>query len=122
MVRPTDYARVVKKISNEIHSSHVYLVRILPLITVMVVLEMASTEIGKPFPKEVFQKTINAYDRILALDVAKKKIITCEESIIPNIAPNLLEIVGSVAATRLIVIASGLCAVSKKSTFMFFHL
>lgn len=39
----------------------------------------------------------------------------------PNIALNLLEIVGRVVAARLIVIACDLWAISK-STFMFFHL
>lgn len=73
MVHPTNYARFVKKIGNGIDSTHVDLIRLLPSITVMLVSEMTSTAIAKPFAKEVLRKTINAYDRILRLDRQRKR-------------------------------------------------
>ncbi|KAJ6320157.1 hypothetical protein OIU78_015530 [Salix suchowensis] len=70
---PIDYARVVKKIGNEMDLTLVDMEGLLPAAIRMVISVTASTTSGKPLPEEVLQKTIEACDRALALDSAKKK-------------------------------------------------
>ncbi|XVE85050.1 hypothetical protein DITRI_Ditri17bG0061300 [Diplodiscus trichospermus] len=73
----------------------------------------ASTTSGKPLPEDVLQKTIDACDRALALDTAKKKVLDFVESRMGYIAPNLSTIVGSAAAAKLMGTAGGLSALAK---------
>lgn len=68
---PIDYARVVKKIGNEMGLTLVDLEGLLPSAIIMVVSITASTTTGKPLPEEVLSKTIEACDRALALGSAK---------------------------------------------------
>ncbi|KAL0334187.1 UNVERIFIED_CONTAM: U4/U6 small nuclear ribonucleoprotein Prp31 [Sesamum angustifolium] len=98
---PIDYARVVKKIGNEMD---------LTLVDLEVT---ASTTSGKPLPEDVLQKTIDACDRALALDSAKKKVLDFVESRMGYIAPNLSAIVGSAVAAKLMGTAGGLSALAK---------
>jgi len=70
---PIDYARVVKKIGNEIDLTLVDLEGLLPSAIIMVVSVTASTTSGKPLSEENLQKTLDACDRALALDAAKKR-------------------------------------------------
>uniref|UniRef100_A0A6N2KMZ4 Nop domain-containing protein n=1 Tax=Salix viminalis TaxID=40686 RepID=A0A6N2KMZ4_SALVM len=70
---PIDYARVVKKIGNEMDLTLVDMEGLLPAAIRMVISVTASTTSGKPLPEEVLQKTIEACDRALALDSAKKQ-------------------------------------------------
>ncbi|PHT92772.1 hypothetical protein T459_00654 [Capsicum annuum] len=70
---PVDYAQVVKKIRNEMDLTLVELEGLLPSAIIMVVSVTASTTSGKPLPEDVLQKTVEACDRALALDSAKKK-------------------------------------------------
>uniref|UniRef100_A0A7N1A8C7 Nop domain-containing protein n=1 Tax=Kalanchoe fedtschenkoi TaxID=63787 RepID=A0A7N1A8C7_KALFE len=110
---PIDYARVVKKIGNETDLTLVDLEGILPSAIIMVVSVTASTTSGKPLPEENFQKTIDACDRALALDEAKKKVLDFVESRMGYIAPNLSAIVGSAVAAKLMGTAGGLSALAK---------
>ncbi|KAM6584144.1 hypothetical protein CsatB_011146 [Cannabis sativa] len=110
---PIDYARVVKKIGNEMDLTLVDLEGLLPSAIIMVVSVTASTTSGKPLPEEVLQKTIDACDRALALDSAKKKVLDFVESRMGYIAPNLSAIVGSAVAAKLMGTAGGLSSLAK---------
>lgn len=110
---PIDYARVVKKIGNEMDLTLVDLEGLLPSAIIMVVSVTASTTSGKPLPEENLKKTIDACDRALTLDLAKKKVLDFVESRMGNIAPNLSAIVGSAVASKLMGTAGGLSALAK---------
>ncbi|XP_062159457.1 U4/U6 small nuclear ribonucleoprotein Prp31 homolog [Alnus glutinosa] len=110
---PIDYARVVKKIGNEMDLTLVDLEGLLPSAIIMVVSVTASTTSGKPLPEEILNKTIDACDRALALDAAKKKVLDFVESRMGYIAPNLSTIVGSAVAAKLMGTAGGLAALAK---------
>lgn len=110
---PIDYARVVKKIGNEMDVTLVDLEGLLPSAIIMVVSVTASTTSGKPLPEEILQKTIEACDRALSLDTAKKKVLDFVESRMGFIAPNLSAIVGSAVAAKLMGTAGGLVALAK---------
>ncbi|KAG6512534.1 hypothetical protein ZIOFF_030655 [Zingiber officinale] len=110
---PIDYARVVKKIGNEVDLTLVDLEGLLPSAIIMVISVTASTTSGKPLSKENLNKTIDACDRALALDLAKKKVLDFVESRTGYIAPNLSAIIGSAVAAKLMGIASGLSALAK---------
>ncbi|PNX77083.1 U4/U6 small nuclear ribonucleoprotein Prp31-like, partial [Trifolium pratense] len=70
------------------------------------------TKSCKPLPEQVLNKTIEACDRVLALDSAKKKILDFVESRMAYIAPNVSAIVGSAVAAKLIGTAGGLSALA----------
>ncbi|KAL6562625.1 U4/U6-U5 snRNP complex subunit prp31 [Orobanche gracilis] len=110
---PIDYARVVKKIGNEMDLTPVDLEGLLPSAIIMVVSVTASTTSGKPLPGDVLEKAVNACDRALALDSAKKKVIDFVESRMGSIAPNLSAIVGSAVAAKLMGTAGGLTLLAK---------
>ncbi|KAL5552914.1 hypothetical protein UlMin_040315 [Ulmus minor] len=110
---PIDYARVVKKIGNEVDVTLVDLEGLLPSAIIMVVSVTASTTSGKPLPEDMLQKTIDACDRALALDSAKKKVLDFVESRMGYIAPNLSAIVGSAVAAKLMGTAGGLASLAK---------
>uniref|UniRef100_F6HPN1 Nop domain-containing protein n=1 Tax=Vitis vinifera TaxID=29760 RepID=F6HPN1_VITVI len=110
---PIDYARVVKKIGNEMDLTLVDLEGLLPSAIIMVVSVTASTTSGKPLPEENLKKTVDACDRALALDLAKKKVLDFVESRMGYIAPNLSAIVGSAVAAKLMGTAGGLTALAK---------
>uniref|UniRef100_A0A2N9GQ24 Nop domain-containing protein n=1 Tax=Fagus sylvatica TaxID=28930 RepID=A0A2N9GQ24_FAGSY len=110
---PIDYARVVKKIGNEMDLTLVDLEGLLPSAIIMVVSVTASTTSGKPLPEEILNKTTDACDRALALDTAKKKVLDFVESRMGYIAPNLSAIVGSAVAAKLMGTAGGLVALAK---------
>ncbi|KAL9681121.1 hypothetical protein QQ045_012902 [Rhodiola kirilowii] len=110
---PIDYARVVKKIGNETDLTLVDLEGILPSAIIMVVSVTSSTTSGKPLPEENLRKTIDACDRALALDEAKKKVLDFVESRMGYNAPNLSAIVGSAVAAKLMGTAGGLSSLAK---------
>jgi U4/U6 small nuclear ribonucleoprotein PRP31 len=105
---PVDYARVVKKIGNQIDPSLFDLQGILPSSIIMVVSVTSSTTSGKPLPNEVLNNIIDACDLAIALDSLKNKIVDLVESRISYVAPNLFAVVGSIVAAKLIVTAGGL--------------
>ncbi|KAI3887377.1 hypothetical protein MKX03_002781, partial [Papaver bracteatum] len=110
---PIDYARVVKKIGNEVDLTLVDLEGLVPSAVIMVVSVTASTTVGKPLPEDSLNKTIEACDRALALDIAKKEVLDFVESRMGYIAPNLSAIVGSAVAAKLMGTAGGLTALAK---------
>ncbi|KMT07279.1 hypothetical protein BVRB_6g149090 [Beta vulgaris subsp. vulgaris] len=110
---PIDYARVVKKIGNEVDLTLVDLEGLLPSAIIMVVSVTASTTSGKPLPEDVLQKTIEACDRAIELDSARKNVLDFVESRMVYIAPNLSSIVGSAVAAKLMRTAGGLNALAK---------
>ncbi|GKB99889.1 U4/U6 small nuclear ribonucleoprotein Prp31 [Tanacetum coccineum] len=110
---PIDYARVVKKIGNEVDLTVVDLEGLLPSAIIMVISVTASTTSGKPLPEDVLQKTIEACDRALTLDASKKKVLDFVESRMGYIAPNLSAIVGSAVAAKLMGTAGGLASLAK---------
>lgn len=113
VLHPIDYARVVKRIGNEMDLTLIDLEGLLPAATIMVVSVTASTTSGKPLPEEVLNKTKEACDRALVLDSAKKKVLDFVESRMGYIAPNLSAIVGSAVAAKLMGTAGGLSALAK---------
>ena len=98
---PIDYARVVKKIGNEMDLTLVDLEGLLPSAIIMVVSVTASTTSGKPLSEDNLEKTIEACDRALTLDAAKKKVLDFVESRMGYIAPNLSAVVSSAVASKL---------------------
>uniref|UniRef100_A0A0E0AJY1 Nop domain-containing protein n=2 Tax=Oryza glumipatula TaxID=40148 RepID=A0A0E0AJY1_9ORYZ len=110
---PIDYARVVQKIGNEMDLTLVDLEGLLPSAIIMVVSVTASTTNGKPLSEENLAKTIEACERALTLDAAKKKVLDFVESRMGYIAPNLSAIVGSAVASKLMGTAGGLGALAK---------
>ncbi|CAN1852822.1 U4/U6 small nuclear ribonucleoprotein Prp31 homolog [Linum perenne] len=110
---PIDYARVVKRIANEMDLTLVDLEGLLPSAIIMVVSVTASTTSGKPLPDDELQKTTDACDRALILDSAKKKVLDFVESRMGYIAPNLSAIVGSAVAAKLMGTAGGLTSLAK---------
>lgn len=110
---PIDYARLVKRIGNEMDLTIVDLEGLLPSATIMVVSLTATTTSGKPLPEEDLVKTIDACDRALSLDAAKEKVLDFVESRLGYIAPNLSAIVGTAVAAKLMGTAGGLSALAK---------
>ncbi|XP_066166214.1 U4/U6 small nuclear ribonucleoprotein Prp31 homolog isoform X1 [Oryza sativa Japonica Group] len=110
---PIDYARVVQKIGNEMDLTLVDLEGLLPSAIIMVISVTASTTSGKPLSEENLVKTIEACERALTLDAAKKKVLEFVESRMGYIAPNLSAIVGSAVASKLMGTAGGLGALAK---------
>jgi len=110
---PIDYARVVKKIGNEMDLTLVDLEGLLPSAIIMVVSVTASTTTGKPLPEDLLKKTIEACDRALDLDSARNKVLDFVESRMVYIAPNLSAIFGSAIAAKLMGTAGGLLALAK---------
>ncbi|MCD7469256.1 U4/U6 small nuclear ribonucleoprotein Prp31 [Datura stramonium] len=78
----------------------------------MVVSVTASTTSGKPLPEHALQRTLEACDRTLDLDSAKKKVLDFVESRMKYIAPNLSAIVGSTVAAKLMCSAGGLSSMA----------
>jgi U4/U6 small nuclear ribonucleoprotein PRP31 len=110
---PIDYARVVKKIGNEMDLTLVDLKGLLPSAAIMVVSVTASTTGGKPLSEEDLVKTIEACDRALDLDAAKKQVLDFVEGRMGYIAPNLSAVAGSSVAAKLMGAAGGLGALAK---------
>lgn len=110
---PIDYACVVKKIGNETDLALVDLADLLPSAIIMVVSVTALTTKGSALPEDVLQKVLEACDRALDLDSARKKVLEFVESKMGSIAPNLSAIVGSAVAAKLMGTAGGLSALAK---------
>ncbi|CAA0387687.1 unnamed protein product [Arabidopsis thaliana] len=111
---PIQYACVVKKISNETDLTLVDLagLDLTPAIIMAVSLTALTTK-GSALPEDVLQKVLEACDRALDLDSARKKVLEFVESKMGSIAPNLSAIVGSAVAAKLMGTAGGLSALAK---------
>lgn len=101
VLHPIDYARVVKRIGNEMDLTLVDLEGLLPSATIMVVSVTASTTTGKPLSEENLERVMDACERALGLDDAKRKMLEFVEGRMGSIAPNLSAIVGSAVAAQL---------------------
>ncbi|XP_019103889.2 U4/U6 small nuclear ribonucleoprotein Prp31 homolog [Beta vulgaris subsp. vulgaris] len=113
---PIDYARVVKKIGNEMDMSLVHdLHEILSPALVMVVSISGSCTNGNILVKDVLRKTIEACECAIELDSTREKILDFVETRMVNIAPNLSAIVGSAVAAKLIGTAGGLPALANRA-------
>jgi U4/U6 small nuclear ribonucleoprotein PRP31 len=109
---PVDYARVVKKIGNQIDPTLFDLQGLLPSSIIMVVSITSSTTSGKPLPNQLLNNIIDACDLVIALDSLKNKIVDLVESKISYVAPNLFAVVGSIVAAKLVVTAGGLSSLA----------
>uniref|UniRef100_A0A0D9VKK7 Nop domain-containing protein n=1 Tax=Leersia perrieri TaxID=77586 RepID=A0A0D9VKK7_9ORYZ len=109
---PIDYAPIVKKIGNEMDLTHVDLKDILPSADVMWIIMTDSITSKEPLSEENLVKTIEACDRALTLDAAKRKILEFLECQMGCIAPNLSAIVGSDVASKLMGATGGLEALA----------
>ncbi|CAL9219794.1 unnamed protein product [Arabidopsis halleri] len=101
------YARVVKRIACETNLNMVQINDLLPIDMVNTASTILVT--GKPLPKDVQEKTIEACD----LDSSKKKVVEFVEIKTRLIAPNLSAVFGSKVATKLMISAGGLPALAK---------
>lgn len=79
----------------------------------MVITVTASTTKSKNLKEEEWKLVEEACDMLLALDDARRKIITYVESRMTVIAPNLSRVVGTSTAARLLTAAGGLNAFCK---------
>jgi len=109
---PVDYARVVKKIGNQIDPSLFHLQGLLPSSIIMVLSLTSSTTSGKPLSNQELNKIMDACDRAIALDSLKNKIVNLVENRISYVAPNISSVVGNVVAAKLIVTAGGLSSLA----------
>eukprot|EP01018_Ginkgo_biloba_P038520 Gb_36871 [translate_table: standard] len=107
---PEECGSVITNIENEVDLT---LVDLEGLAIIMVISVIASTTSGKPLSEENLQKTLDAFDRAVALDAAKKKVLDFVESRMGYIAPNLSAIVGSAVAAKLMANAGGLSSWAK---------
>ena len=113
VLHPVDYARVVRAIGNEMDTTQVDLESVLPSATIMVVSVTGSTTNGQPLAPEVLEATLQACDRALLLDDAKRRVLRFVESRMAFIAPNLSAVVGTQVAAQLMGIAGGLAVLSR---------
>ncbi|CAD6242538.1 unnamed protein product [Miscanthus lutarioriparius] len=113
---PIDYARVVRKIGNEMDLTLVDLKGILPSADIMWITMAESTTSGEPLSEDNLVNTIEACDRALNLDAIKKMLPEFLKRRMGYIAPNLAAIVGSAVASKLMSRAGGLGALAKMPT------
>ncbi|KAK4339725.1 hypothetical protein RND71_041187 [Anisodus tanguticus] len=110
---PIDYARVVRKIGNQMDVTLVDLEGLLPTAIISIVSVSASTTIGKPLPNNVLHKTNEACNRAISLDSSKKKLFQFVKDRMGYIAPNLSAVVGRGVAAKLMGAAGGLSSLEK---------
>eukprot|EP00899_Mesostigma_viride_P007101 jgi/Mesvir1/16392/Mv18132-RA.1 len=113
VMHPIDYARVVKAIGNETDITLVNLEGLLPSATIMVVSVTATTTSGKPLPAEQLAKALEACERALSIDEAKRQLLGYVESRMTLIAPNTSAVVGTAVAAKLVGLAGGVHALAK---------
>ncbi|KAG7581575.1 Nop domain [Arabidopsis suecica] len=105
------YARVVKRVACETNLNMVQINDLLPIDMVNTASTILVT--GKPPPKDVQEKTIEACDLVIDLDSSKKKVLEFAEIKTRFIAPNLSAVFVSKVATKLIISAGDLSALAK---------
>jgi U4/U6 small nuclear ribonucleoprotein PRP31 len=102
-----DYARVVRKLGNNLTKIN-ELSDILPASNIITISMTASSTSGKDLTEEELEKLYQACDFVLELDESRQKILAYVESKMKVFAPNLMEIVGSEIAAKLIGAAGSL--------------
>eukprot|EP00894_Picocystis_sp_ML_P005257 jgi/Pico_ML_1/55774/g1416.t1 len=110
---PIDYARVVKRIGNEMDVTRVDLDGLLPSATIMVITVTGSTTSGTELDELSLQQCMEACEEAFALDEDKKVVLKFVESSMTLIAPNLSIVLGTEVAAKIIGIAGGVEALSK---------
>ena len=108
-----DYARVVKKVQNEMDVTSVEMSDILPQSTIMIISVTGSATTGQKLPQEELDAVLQACDDILQLDTWKAELLHYVQSRMTYIAPNLSALVGSSVAAQLIGAAGGVVSLSK---------
>ncbi|OMP09526.1 hypothetical protein COLO4_05390 [Corchorus olitorius] len=114
---PIDYVRVVKKIGNEMDLTLVDLEGLVPSPISMAVTVAALNTSGKPLPEDALKETMDACDRALALDSAKKRVLNFVETRMGCVAPNLSAIVGNPVAAKKKRLAAGFSCATSSSKF-----
>lgn len=113
VLHPLDYARVVKKLGNDLSNTSKDLAEILPHSNIITISMTASSSTGTDLTQQELDRVFEAADVALQLDEAIQTILAYVESRMKLFAPNLSEIVGSVIAAKLIGVAGGLDKLAK---------
>ncbi|KJE97970.1 hypothetical protein CAOG_08034 [Capsaspora owczarzaki ATCC 30864] len=114
VVNPVDYMRTVLVLKNNVASAKdANLASFLAAATAMVVVMGSSTQSGQPLSELELSRVVEASEVAVALDVAKRDIISFVEGRMTFIAPNLSVLLGTSVAAKLLALAGGLTALSK---------
>lgn len=113
VMHPLDYARVVKKLGNNLSNTIQDLSEVLPQTNIIAISMTASSSSGRDLTPEELNRVFEGCDTALQLDEDLQVILGYVESRMKLFAPNLTEIVGSVTAAKLIGIAGGLDKLAK---------
>ena len=105
---PLVYARVAKRIGNEMDMTAVDLDDLLPSAQVMVVTVTGSASVGAELSASAQRTVTDAVDEVLLLEEARNDIMAFVEGRMGVIAPNLSAIVGTMVAAGLLGKAGGL--------------
>lgn len=110
-----NYVYTVRHLGNDLeqvkHNPKIQ--EILPQTTIMVVNMTASTKKANELSEAELKEILDACDTAIELDKCKNKILEFVESRMSFIAPNLIHIVGSNIAAKLMGLAGGLTNLSK---------
>jgi U4/U6 small nuclear ribonucleoprotein PRP31 len=110
---PLEYARVVKRIGNEMDITLVDLTDLLPNATLMSVSLTASSTSGKPLSPEDLDMTFSTCNELIALDADKSRVLKFVESRMNFLAPNLSALIGSSITAQLVGLAGGVDELSR---------
>uniref|UniRef100_A0A7S3D0X4 Nop domain-containing protein n=1 Tax=Palpitomonas bilix TaxID=652834 RepID=A0A7S3D0X4_9EUKA len=113
ILHPLDYARVVKRIGNEMDATLIDLGDILPSATAMIVTVTASTTAGKPLAEEKLENVFKACEEAMRLDELKQRMHTFVQNRMESLAPNLSALLGTGLAARVMGAAGGLMSLSR---------
>ena len=110
---PLQYARVVKRIDNEIDITNVDFGDLLPQATKMIVTVTASSSAGVKLSDSMHRKANSLCDDIEALDRDYGEILRFVQSRMHALAPNTSTLLGADVTAKLMATAGGLRALSR---------
>jgi len=110
---PLQYARVVKRIDNEIDVTNVDFGDLLPQATKMIVTVTASSSAGVKLSDSMHRKANSLCDEIEALDRDYGEILRFVQSRMYALAPNTSTLLGADVTAKLMATAGGLRALSR---------
>ena len=110
---PLSYARVVKRIDNEIDITNVDFGDLLPQATKMIVTVTASSAAGVKLSDSMYQKAMSLCDEIEALNKDYGEILRFVESRMHALAPNTSALLGADVTAKIMATAGGLRALSR---------
>lgn len=113
VLHPLDYARVVKKLGNNLTNTQQDLAEILPSTNIIAISMTASSSSGHNLSPEELNYAFEGCEVALQLDEALQTILKFVESRMRLFAPNLTEVLGPVVAAKLIGLAGGLDKLAK---------